>query len=295
MWLKDAPFQFCTREAIPLFERCIRCLEHAHRNALPPILCGVRETEYSTAARDERLGAGVRDRAFGHKLAVSYEPMYDDRPSHRGDPLFVSNWYEYGGGAGSVAATARRPRGVRTHDPESRAGAERTASCRKRSFKLLTQHAVRLAEDPVLRLCLCNSRKGTAARLWDTAVGVQGFHSTILADMKGGIGVAALDQRVRRNVGLRGPFCADGRDRSRGKPRIADSSPARLIHSGEHSGLCRATTWGRPAGKLTILAKGKQLTLEYHNLRLPLESRRQGRIFFVETRASRVIRSAFQP
>ena len=91
MWLKDAPFQFVPEKqyhyssaAFDVLSTLIETLSHqsyaefVKQNILQPLEMNDSEPVFVTRIRP--------------KLAVSYEPMYDDRPSHRGDPLNVSNW-----------------------------------------------------------------------------------------------------------------------------------------------------------------------------------------------------------
>lgn len=58
----------------------------------------------------EPLGMRETEAEFTHatrpSLAVGYQPLYDDRPERRGDPLVVAPWIEYGSGDGSVVSTA---------------------------------------------------------------------------------------------------------------------------------------------------------------------------------------------
>lgn len=131
---------------------------------------------------------------FKHKmrprLAISYEPLYDDRPANPCDPLVESNWYEYGGGAGSIAATVGdlatyvRMLLNRGAGPHQRIISEA-------SFQLLTQHAVVRGRNHYYGYGLDITEEDGHTVIGHGG-GVQGFHSMILGDLTDGVGVAVL-------------------------------------------------------------------------------------------------------
>ena len=267
MWLKDAPFQFVPEKqyhyssaAFDVLSTLIETLsrqsyaEFVKQNILQPLEMNDSEPVFVTRIRP--------------KLAVSYEPMYDDRPSHRGDPLIVSNWYEYGGGAGSVAATARDLAAYvrmilnRGQGPKGRLLSEE-------SFKLLTQHAIRLGEDQYYGYGV-QLTESDGRRFVGHGGGVQGFHSTMLADMDGGIAVVALTNGPANvdSVGRFALVAVTAAMENRELPALPPPASFALENAGDYAG-----DYVGPAGrKLTVLAEGKQLTLEYDNRRLPLDS-----------------------
>jgi CubicO group peptidase (beta-lactamase class C family) len=124
------------------------------------------------------------------RLAVSYEPLYDDRPADTRSPLVTSNWYEYGGGAGSEAVTAGDlaaylrtllNRGAGTHGPV----------LSQESFRLLTQHAVSRGPNRYYGYGLEVTEEDGHV-LIGHAGGVQGFRSMMLGDLDDGLGVVVL-------------------------------------------------------------------------------------------------------
>jgi len=124
------------------------------------------------------------------RLAISYEPLYDDRPANPDDPLVESNWYEYGARAGSVAATtgdlAAYVRMLLNHGAGPR---QRIIS--EQSFQLLTEHTVPTRP---------NRYYGYGIEVIEedghTVIGhggaQQGFRSMMLGDLNDGLGVAVL-------------------------------------------------------------------------------------------------------
>jgi D-alanyl-D-alanine carboxypeptidase len=124
------------------------------------------------------------------RLAISYESLYDDRPDRPEYPRVMSNWFEYGGGAGSVGASVKDlaaymrmllNRGMGPH----------TRILSEKSFGLLTQRAVPLG--PHLRygygLQIIDDNGHT---LIGHSGGQQGFRSMMISDLDDGVGVGLL-------------------------------------------------------------------------------------------------------
>jgi CubicO group peptidase (beta-lactamase class C family) len=131
------------------------------------------------------LTSGMRPR-----LAISYEPLYDDRPARPEDPLVMSNWFEYGGGAGSVGASVTdlaaclRMLLNRGEGPHRRILSEQ-------SFRLLTQRAVKLGPNLHYSYGLQVIDENGHTLIGHSG-GQQGFRSMMICDLDDGVGVGVL-------------------------------------------------------------------------------------------------------
>jgi D-alanyl-D-alanine carboxypeptidase len=123
-------------------------------------------------------------------MAMSYEPLYDDRPSDPRAPLIPSNWYEYGGGAGAQVTTVEdlaaylRMLMNRGNGPHGRVLSEK-------AFGLLTQRAVKRPGNRYYGYGVEISEEEGHVLIGHGG-GVQGFRSAMLGDMDDGLGVVVL-------------------------------------------------------------------------------------------------------
>jgi CubicO group peptidase (beta-lactamase class C family) len=89
----------------------------AYSNIGYQVLGGLLESltrqRYAEVIRERILGplqmngaAAEFTNADRTNLAVGYQPIHDDRPTRRGDPLVVAPWLEYGSGDGAIVASA---------------------------------------------------------------------------------------------------------------------------------------------------------------------------------------------
>ena len=136
----------------------------------------------------EPLGLSSTDPAIANegraRLAVGYEPLYDDRPARRGDPWVPAAWLETGTGDGALAGTmedlaafvrALLNGGRSLLEPES--------------FELLSTPAIE-ADDgwwsgPGLEL-----RERDGRREIRHGGSMPGFRAMMLGDLDSGVGVA---------------------------------------------------------------------------------------------------------
>jgi D-alanyl-D-alanine carboxypeptidase len=129
----------------------------------------------------------VSKNAMRPRLALSYEALYDDRPEQSDDPMVQANWYEYGGGAGSIASTPEdlaiylRMLLNRGQGPNQRILTEE-------SFQLLTQHAVVRGPHKFYGYGMEITEEAGHTYIGHGG-GVQGFRSTMLGDMDDGLGI----------------------------------------------------------------------------------------------------------
>ena len=204
------------------------------------------------------------------RLAVSYEPLYDDRPADSRSPLVTSNWYEYGGGAGSEAVTAEdlaaylRMLLNRGAGPHGRVLSEE-------SFRLLTQHAVPRGPNRYYGYGLEVSEENGHV-LIGHAGGVQGFRSMMLGDLDDGLGVVVLvnsplaTNMVAQFV-LRAVQAACHRRPLPNLPAV--DQPFTVANATEFAGKYTA----QDGSALIFQAKASGLDMLYQGQTIPLEAR----------------------
>jgi hypothetical protein len=201
------------------------------------------------------------------RLARSYESLYDDRPTSPTQPLVESNWYEYGGGAGSPAATAQdlaaylRMLLNRGNGPDRRILSEN-------SFKLLIQHAVKRGDQRYYAYGL-----EVVERAGHTLVGhdggVQGFSSTMLGDLEDGIGVVALANGPCdvRSIGRFSLEAAQAALSKRELPAVPSATRSTTTSNAtDYAGIYRSSN----GGSLEFYADGGQVILRVREQRVPL-------------------------
>ena len=210
------------------------------------------------------------------RLAVSYEPLYDDRPSHPSYPLVESNWFEYGGGAGSVAATAEDLAAyLRMLLNHGTGVGQRILS--EESFRLLTQHAIKKGENRFYGYGLEVSEE-QGHTLISHGGGVQGFRSMMLGDLDDGLGVVVFsnspaDLNPAAQFALKAMQSALHQGELPALPTLPP--PTRVTNASDYAG-----TYVIPGGKkLKLQAEKDQLILEYQGQRIVLENRGTDRFF----------------
>jgi CubicO group peptidase (beta-lactamase class C family) len=186
------------------------------------------------------------------RLATSYEPLFDDRPADPDGPLMVSNWYEYGGGAGSIASTAGNMASYlrmllnRGSGPHQRIISEQ-------SFQLLTQHAVARGADRYYGYGL-EVTEADGHTLIGHGGGVQGFRSAMLGDLNDGIGVIVLaNGPMRPDLAQFALNAVRAALRGDALPPLPNADPPdQVLNAAEYAG-----TYSAPDGK-TLVFVGDQ-------------------------------------
>jgi D-alanyl-D-alanine carboxypeptidase len=160
-------------------------------------LAAIAGRPYADVIRDgvlRPLGMNGSEARFTHdtrlRLAVGYEPMYDDRPPHVSHPLVQASWFEYAAGDASIVS-----------NPEDMAAFVSMLLNRGRgpagplisttSFELLTQKGVTLAEQEWFGYGLRIREIGRRTLLSNSG-SIAGYDATLVADMTDGIGVVVL-------------------------------------------------------------------------------------------------------
>lgn len=210
------------------------------------------------------------------RLAVSYEPLYDDQPSHSSYPLVESNWFEYGGGAGSVAATAEDLAAyLRMLLNHGTGASQRILS--EESFRLLTQHAIRRGGNRYYGYGLEVSEE-QGHTLIGHGGGVQGFRSMMLGDLDDGLGVVVFanspaDLYPAAQFALKAMQSALHQWELPTLPAMP--LPTRVTNAPDYAGTY-VTTGGRT---FKLQAEKDKLMLEYQGERIALEHRGPDRFF----------------
>ncbi len=245
------------------------------------------------------LGMTASEPAITHetrkRLAVGYEPFYDDRPSHPSHPLVEATWLEYAAGDGSIAST-----------PEDLAAYLRMLLNRgagphgrilsAEGFSLLTQRAMKTdSEDGSERhygYGVALSEEG-GHTLLSHGGGMVGYASYIVADLDDGLGAAALVNGPGDPAGVSRFALEAARAALKGKdppePPPADSPesvPGAVQYAGTYTaadGPPTAPSVGRDMagdGKaLRLVAEKERLILLYDGRRIALEPRGRDAFF----------------
>lgn len=141
------------------------------------------------------VGMHATDALFTHetrpRIAVGYERMYDDRPSHPSHPLVPATWLEYAAGDGSIVSTpadmAAYARMLLNRGIVQ--GARRVLT--EEGFTLLTQGVAKSGEKAWYGYGL-----GTAERdgrvLLSHGGGMVGYSSMLVADPEAGVGAVVM-------------------------------------------------------------------------------------------------------
>jgi CubicO group peptidase (beta-lactamase class C family) len=209
------------------------------------------------------------------RLAVSYEPLYDDRPSRPEYPMVTSNWYEYGGGAGSVAASATDLAAyVRMLLNRGRGPHKQILT--EESFTLLTQRAVPRGQNRYYGYGLEISDEG-GHTLIGHGGGQQGFRSMMIGDLDDGLGVGIVCNAPANLDFARFALKAvQAALHNHELPQLpSPDQPSSVVDASNYSGSY-TTTEGK---QFSVRAEKDGLILTYNGQASPLE--RQGKDAFL--------------
>jgi D-alanyl-D-alanine carboxypeptidase len=216
------------------------------------------------------------------RMAVGYEPLYDDRPRDPSHPLVPATWFEYYAADGSIAATVNDMAAyLRMLMNRGQGPATRVVS--EESFALMTKRVIEMPEEEEgtsygYGLVIGESDGRT---LIGHGGGMVGYYSAILADMDDGLGIVVLTN---------GP----------GEPGDIARSALRLLCSVLHNqeppspipvpdptqvenGIDYAGTYGAGPKSFKLVVAGGRLIMHYRDETIALE-RRGSDCFFVPHR-----------
>jgi CubicO group peptidase (beta-lactamase class C family) len=253
------------------------------------------------------LGMTATDPIITHetrkRLAVGYEGFYDDRPLPRGRPLAPATWFEYSGGAGSIASTPA-DMAAYLRMLMNRGQGPRRRILSEESFDLMAQRVIEAKEEgPVLsgvegKDVFCGYGLDISEIDGHTYIGysggMPGYYSYIVADMGDGLGVVVL---------MNGPGGLSDEEiamfalkllraalHDQELPSVPPADPTRVENGAEYAGTYRACPepcpepvegHGRKAGAkaFTLVAEEERLILRYGDERVVLEQRGPDRFY----------------
>lgn len=141
------------------------------------------------------LGMNASAAQFTHdtrlNLAVGYQRMYDDRPSHPAHPLVPATWLEYAAGDGSIVSTAADMAAYARMLLNRGGGPNGTRVLSQDGFKALTQRGIEYAEKTWYGYGMMTSERDGRTLLSHSG-GMVGYASMLVADPEAGVAAVVL-------------------------------------------------------------------------------------------------------
>ncbi len=221
------------------------------------------------------------------RLAVGYDRFYDDRPAHVSHPLVEARWLEYGGGDGSISATAAdlaaylrmllnrgagpSASGLRT-SPQGRVLSEE-------SFRLLIGRVIPMnpeqeGEKAYYGYGLSIRNDDDGHEIISHGGGMVGYQSFLVGDLDAGVGAVAFINGPGSSARVANYALRLVRAALAGKelPALPESDdPTRVKNAADYAGsYVSPSSAGRT---LKLVAEGEKLLLEHKGERIALERR----------------------
>jgi D-alanyl-D-alanine carboxypeptidase len=133
-----------------------------------------------------RASAAKFTHATRPKLAIGYERMYDDRPSHMAHPLVPATWLEYAAGDGSIVSTPADMAAYARMLLNRGAGPAGSRVLSAEGFELLTQRAISSGDKSWYGYGL-NTTEREGHTLVTHSGGMVGYASMVVADLEAGV------------------------------------------------------------------------------------------------------------
>jgi D-alanyl-D-alanine carboxypeptidase len=212
----------------------------------------------------EPLGMAATDPIITHKtrhrLAVGYQPWYDDRPRYTGCPLAPATWLETNTGDGSIASTATDMAAyLRLLMNRGQGPAGPIIS--EKSFELMSQRVIEIESEPGTYYGYGLDIETNEGHTYLGHSGdMVGYRSAILADMELGLGVVLLSNGPFKPVRTSHSILNLLRAVSAGSPLPhlpPEQPPTRIENAADYAGIYRGAT-----GTLSLVAEGESLSLE---------------------------------
>jgi D-alanyl-D-alanine carboxypeptidase len=141
------------------------------------------------------LGMTASAAQFTHemrpRLAVGYERMYDDRPSHPAHPLVPATWLEYAAGDGSIVSTAADMAAYARMLLARGAGPEGARILSERGFAALTQRAAASGDKAWYGYGMMTLEREGRTLLAHSG-GMVGYASMLVADPEAGVAAVVM-------------------------------------------------------------------------------------------------------
>jgi D-alanyl-D-alanine carboxypeptidase len=239
------------------------------------------------------LGMAATDATITHetrkRLAVGFEPLYDDRPAQPSHPLVPATWLETGTADGSIAATATDMatylRMLMNHGqgPHRRILGEE-------GFRLMTRRVIGLPGDEghgtFYGYGLDISEDDGHTCIGHDG-GMVGYYAAILADLDDGLGVVVLTNAPGQpgeiaRLALQVLRAAHHGQPLPSLPPIPD--PTRIENAADYAGTYKAE-----AGTFTLVAEDKRLVMEHGAERTILQQSGEDRFYVCHPDFSRFL------
>lgn len=141
------------------------------------------------------LGMSASVAQFTHetrlRLAVGYERLYDDRPTHSAHPLVPATWLEYAAGDGSIVSTPADMAAYARMLLNRGAGPNGRRVLSEDGFRLLTQRAILAGEQSWYGYGMSTSERNGRVVLSHSG-GMVGYASMLVADPEAGVAAVVL-------------------------------------------------------------------------------------------------------
>jgi D-alanyl-D-alanine carboxypeptidase len=141
------------------------------------------------------LGMSASAAQFTHamrlKLAVGYQRLYDDRPTHSAHPLVPATWLEYAAGDGSIVSTPADMAAYARMLLNRGAGPHGSRILLEDGFKALTQRGITSAEKTWYGYGMITSERDGRTLLSHSG-GMVGYASMLVADPEAGVAAVVL-------------------------------------------------------------------------------------------------------
>jgi len=219
-----------------------------------------------------RATAAVITHEARKRLAVGYEPFYDDRPAHPSHPLVPATWLEINTADGSIAATVG-DMATYLRMLMNRGQAPDTRIISEESFQLMTQRVIETPEEEdggFYGYGLQTTEDEAHICIGHTG-GMVGYYSAIVADVDEGLGVVVLTNgpgepsKIARAAlkFLRG---ATHREEPPALPSVPDRT--QIENANDYAGTYRSET-----GTFRLVAENERLVMQYGAEHIALERR----------------------
>ncbi len=141
------------------------------------------------------LGMNASAAQFTHetrlKLAVGYQRMYDDRPTHSAHPLVPATWLEYAAGDGSIVSTPADMAAYARMLLNRGGGPNGSRILSEDGFTALTQRGIASADKTWYGYGMMTSERDGRALLSHSG-GMVGYASMLVADPDAGVAAVVL-------------------------------------------------------------------------------------------------------
>ncbi len=206
------------------------------------------------------------------RMAVGYEPLYDDRPPHPSHPLIPATWLETGTADGSIASTAEdMARYLRMLLKRGQGPRKRLLS--EEAFALMSQRLIEPGDEEHGAFygygLVIEQEEGHM--VIGHSGGMVGYYSSMLADMDEGLGVIVLINGPGKPTDIARFALRLLRAARHGQPLPSLPllpDPTRIQNAAEYCGTYRSE-----GESFALTDEDGQLILHYRGERVPLEQR----------------------